>query len=82
MNDYANTAQRATVLSIRSMSFTLGGAAGRVCLGWVAREYGIVTACGISAAIYALVAPAFLILARVARDAPALPAVVVVVHES
>lgn len=65
MNEHANAAQRATILSVRSMSFTLGGGLGLICLGWLARETDIGTAWIVSAAIYAVAAPLFLAMARV-----------------
>jgi MFS family permease len=67
MNEQATRAQRATIMSVRSMAFTLGGAAGLVCLGWVARESGIGTVWLISAILYALAIPGYLALGRVAR---------------
>lgn len=77
MNEYATSERRATILSLRSMAFTLGGASGLVCLGWVAREYGIATAWLMAAAIYAVIAPGFLLLGRAARGAAPVPASVV-----
>jgi MFS family permease len=79
MNEYATSERRATMLSVRSMSFTLGGATGLVCLGWVARDSGIATAWLASAAIYALVAPGFLLLGRLASR-PAAPVAAVAVR--
>jgi MFS family permease len=67
MNEHATSEQRATILSVRSMAFTLGGAAGLVCLGYLARETSIGTAWLVTASIYALVAPGYLVLGRVAR---------------
>ena len=67
VNDHATSAQRATVLSLRSMAFTLGGATGLVCLGWVARETSIATVWLISSGLYALAIPGYLALERVAR---------------
>jgi MFS family permease len=67
MNEHATTAQRATILSVRSMAFTLGGAAGLVCLGLVARASGIGTVWVITAILYAVAAPGYLLLARIAR---------------
>ncbi len=51
MNEYAESHQRATVLSVQAMSFTLGGAAGLVCLGLVALSAGIPVAWGCAAAV-------------------------------
>lgn len=67
MNEHATPAQRATILSVRSMAFTFGGATGLVCLGLVARGYGIGTVWVITAILYAAVAPGYLLLARIAR---------------
>jgi len=74
MSEHATAAQRATILSVRSMSFTLGGGLGLLCLGWLARATDIGTAWLVSAAIYACAAPWFLALARVeAAATPDLP---------
>ena len=59
MNDHATAARRATVLSIRSMAFTLGGGSGLIALGWLALHTAIGTAWLVSAAIYAVAAPLF-----------------------
>lgn len=59
MNEHATAARRATVLSIRSMAFTLGGGTGLIALGWLARQTDIGTAWMVSAAIYAIAAPLF-----------------------
>jgi len=67
MNERIPSAQRATVLSVRSMFATLGGALGLVCIGFVARDSGIPAAWGTSALIFLLVAPGFLVLGRFAR---------------
>lgn len=64
MNDHATAARRATVLSIRSMAFTLGGGSGLVVLGWLALRTDIGTAWLASALIYAVAAPGFLFLRR------------------
>ncbi|MGH7804781.1 MAG: hypothetical protein ACREQJ_10570, partial [Candidatus Binatia bacterium] len=52
----ATPEQRATVLSLRSMFVTLGGSAGLVLLGLVARAHGIPIAWGCSAAILVVLA--------------------------
>jgi hypothetical protein len=70
MNEHATAARRATVLSIRSMAFTLGGGTGLVALGWLALRTDIGTAWMVSALIYAIAAPGFLLLHRADR-APA-----------
>lgn len=67
MNEHATSEQRATILSVRSMAFTLGGAAGLVCLGFLARETSIATAWMATACIYMLAVPGYLALGRVAR---------------
>jgi len=41
MNEHIAPEQRATVLSVRAMCFTLGGGTGLVCIGLVARGLGI-----------------------------------------
>jgi MFS family permease len=73
MNEHATAAQRATILSVRSMAFTLGGATGLVCLGLVARASGIGTVWVITAILYAAAAPGYLLLARIARRADRQP---------
>jgi MFS family permease len=82
MNEHATSERRATMLSVRSMSWTLGGATGLVCLGWLARDHGIANAWLASAAIYALVAPGFLLLGRLARRTAAPAATVAVAPHS
>lgn len=67
MNEHIAPEQRATVLSVRSMSFTLGGAIGLVCIGWIARESGIPAAWLVSSVVLALSAPGYLLLGRQAR---------------
>ncbi len=67
MNEHIEPEQRATVLSVRAMCFTLGGGTGLVCIGLVARDWGIPAAWVISATILALTAPGFLILGRHAQ---------------
>jgi len=81
MNDEVEDEQRATVLSLRSMAFTLGGSAGLMTLGLVALGYGIPAAWICSAAVLALALPGYLLLNRLARSgtpsgaAAAVPAV-------
>ncbi|MFN8644472.1 MAG: MFS transporter [Candidatus Binatia bacterium] len=65
MNEHATAARRATVLSIRSMAFTLGGGSGLIALGWLAQRSDIGVAWMASALIYAAAAPLFLLLRRV-----------------
>jgi hypothetical protein len=64
MNEHTDSRNRATVLSVRAMSFTLGGSLGLVSLGLVARATGIPTAWAIAAAIHALVAAGVIVGAR------------------
>ena len=75
-NEHATSAQRATVLSVASMFGTLGGSIGLVIIGLVARGYGIPSAWLCSAAFFAVTAPGFLLLGRIAARTP-LPEVVV-----
>jgi hypothetical protein len=49
------------------MAFTLGGAAGLVCLGFLARETTIASAWMATAGIYMVAVPGYLVLGRVAR---------------
>jgi MFS family permease len=67
MNEHASSGRRATILSLHSMAFTLGGAIGLVCLGWVARETDIANAWRLSAGVSLLAAPGFLVLGSIAR---------------
>jgi len=66
MNEHVAAERRATVLSIRSMVGTLGGSAGLVVIGFVARDHGIPAAWLLSAALFLVTAPAFLLLGRFA----------------
>jgi len=68
LNERISSEQRATVLSVRAMFFTLGGGAGLACMGWVARSAGIPTAWLASALVFAVTAPGFLILGRLVRE--------------
>lgn len=67
MNERIPSAQRATVLSVRSMFATLGGALGLVCIGFVARDAGIPSAWATSALVFLLITPGFLVLGHFAR---------------
>jgi hypothetical protein len=49
------------------MSFTIGGAMGLLTLGWVARSAGIPVAWTMCALVLVAVAPAFLVIGRIAR---------------
>ena len=73
MNEHTDSRNRATVLSVRAMAFTLGGSLGLVCLGFVARAIGIPTAWAIAAAIHAVVAVGVVFVGRamVGGGAPA-----------
>jgi MFS family permease len=64
MNEHVPADRRATVLSIRSMAGTLGGGAGLVAIGLVARDHGIPAAWTVSAVLFLLTAPAYLLLGR------------------
>jgi len=62
INERIGPDQRATIISVRSMFVTLGGAIGLICLGLVARGYGIPAAWVISALLLLATAPWFLLL--------------------
>ena len=70
-NEHVAPGERATVLSVRSTFFTLGGASGLLTLGLVARDAGIPRAWAIEAVLFALVAPLYLVLGRLAGRVPA-----------
>jgi MFS family permease len=74
-NEHTSTAQRATVLSVVSMFSTLGGAIGLGILGLVARGYGIPSAWWCAAVVFAIAAPGFIVLGRLAARTPDLPLV-------
>ena len=74
MNDHVEARSRATILSVRGMAFTLGGAAGLVCLGLVARGEGIPVAWMIGAGVLLGTAPGLLWLGRLAAREPGLAA--------
>ena len=67
LNEHIEPELRATVLSVASMSFTIGGATGLVSLGWLARSAGIPAAWTICALILVALAPAYLLLGRAQR---------------
>jgi MFS family permease len=67
MNEHIDAARRATVLSVRAMSFTLGGGIGLVCIGLIARDFGVQAAWLTSAIVVGATAIGFVMLARVAR---------------
>jgi MFS family permease len=71
MNEHVDSAERATVLSVRSMAFTLGGAVGLVCLGLVARSEGIPTAWLCAAAVLAATFVGYLGLGGMGSAKPA-----------
>jgi len=66
-NEHVASAERATVISVRSACIMLGGALGLVTIGLVARRFGLQAAMGVSAAVFLLVAPGFVLLGRAAR---------------
>jgi len=70
-NEHIAPDYRATVLSVRSTFFTLGGATGLLAMGQVARGMGIPAAWAASAAVLALMAPGYLFLGRIARQTAA-----------
>jgi MFS family permease len=67
MNEHIEADRRATVLSVRAMSFTLGGGMGLVCIGLIARDFGAQAAWLASALVVGATAIGFVILARVGR---------------
>jgi MFS family permease len=70
LNEHAGEEHRATVLSVRAMAFTFGGASGLLSLGLVARSAGIPAAWLISAVIFAVAALGYLTLGRLAGGEP------------
>jgi MFS family permease len=72
MNERIPSAQRATVLSVRSMFATLGGSIGLASIGLVARDAGIPIAWAASALVLLLIAPGFVVLGRLHRARAAL----------
>ena len=66
MNEHIAAERRATVLSVRAMFFTLGAAAGLVCIGLLARDVGMRAAWLACAAVFVLVACGFILLGRLA----------------
>jgi MFS family permease len=70
LNEHVESHLRATVLSVANMSFTVGGGAGLLTLGWLARETSISVTWTICAILLFAIAPAFLLLGRVRGLAP------------
>jgi MFS family permease len=68
MNEHVKSDLRATVLSVRGMAFTFGGSLGLVCLGIVARSDGIAAGWAVAAGVALVLAPAYLLLGRIARS--------------
>jgi MFS family permease len=66
-NEHVAAAQRATVLSVRSTVVLFGASIGLLTIGLVARSSGMPAAFAVSAALFALAAPGFLVLGRVAN---------------
>jgi len=64
MNEHADSNVRATVLSVRSMAFTLGSGIGLLCLGLLGRGTDIATVWGVAGLLLVAVAPCFLLLDR------------------
>ncbi len=76
MNEHVESDVRATVLSVRSMAFTLGGGTGLLCLGLLARAQGIPAAWLVAGVLVIVVAPGYFLLTLAAppRAAPVAPA--------
>lgn len=66
LNEHVGEDLRATVLSVGGMSFMLGGSLGLLVVGLVARAQGIPAAWGVCAALFAAMAPLYLLLGRIA----------------
>lgn len=65
MNDHIPADRRATLLSVRAMAFTFGGAAGLAVVGLIALQFGMVAAWGTCALVLTLQVPLLLRLGRV-----------------
>jgi MFS family permease len=76
VNDHVDASRRATVLSVLSMSFTIGGAAGLISLGLVGKALGIPAAWFVSALVFLGCAVGFESL----RDSSADPVLTVAVE--
>jgi MFS family permease len=72
-NEHVEPAQRAMLLSVRAMAFTLGGGVGLVGVGLVARAAGIPVAWLVSGGILVFIAPLF-VVASARAGAAAVPA--------
>jgi hypothetical protein len=70
------SAERPTVLSVRSTFLTLGGAMGLVALGLVAERASIPASIAVAAGVFALAAPGTLVLGRGDRGRTAAEAAV------
>jgi predicted MFS family arabinose efflux permease len=79
-NEHVEPAQRAMLLSVRAMAFTLGGGVGLVCIGLIARAAGIPVAWLVSGGILVLIAPLFVIAS--ARAGAGVPATTIPVEPS
>ncbi|MDG2308828.1 MAG: MFS transporter [Candidatus Binatia bacterium] len=66
LNEHIESSRRATVLSVATMSFTLGAAIGLVALGLLARSSGFSSAWLVAAALLVIAAPGYLLLGRIA----------------
>jgi MFS family permease len=66
-NEHVPSERRATLLSVRSTFFTLGGAVGLIVIGLIGRAAGVSAAWGVCAAVFAAIVPGYLLLERVAR---------------
>ncbi len=67
LNEHIESARRATVLSVASMSMTVGAATGLVLLGLLARSAGFPSAWIVSSVLLLIVAAGYLVLGRVSR---------------
>ncbi len=76
MNDHIPADRRATLLSVRAMAFTFGGAAGLALVGLIALQFGMVAAWTTCAVMVTLQVPLLLRLGRAAlalRDGGTVP---------
>lgn len=71
INEHIDSRRRATVLSVWSMSFTIGAACGCIALGLIANATSISNSWLVAAAIFTLAAPGYLRLRRLAHTAEA-----------
>ncbi len=67
LNEHIESSQRATVLSVAAMAFTIGASVGLIGLGLLARSAGFPSAWLVAAMLLLIVAPGYLVLGRVTR---------------